>query len=96
MELVTVHEASAHLAELLAAALKGEKVMIVGEDHQPVMLVPTTLLGRELGAAADDIIVTDDATATLPARRPQFGSAAGQIWMAEDFDAPLEDFAEYM
>jgi len=20
----------------------------------------------------------------------------GQIWMAEDFDAPLEDFAEYM
>ena len=24
------------------------------------------------------------------------GSLAGQIWMAPDFDAPLEDFAEYM
>lgn len=25
-----------------------------------------------------------------------FGSAKGKIWMAEDFDAPLEDFREYM
>lgn len=24
------------------------------------------------------------------------GKYAGQIWMADDFDAPLEDFAEYM
>jgi prevent-host-death family protein len=23
------------------------------------------------------------------------GSAKGQIWMADDFDAPLEDFKEY-
>jgi len=23
------------------------------------------------------------------------GSARGQIWMAEDFDAPLDDFKEY-
>ncbi len=28
--------------------------------------------------------------------RPQFGSAAGQISMAEDFDEPLEDFHDYM
>lgn len=29
--------------------------------------------------------------------RPQFGSAKEAIvWMADDFDAPLEDFAEYM
>jgi prevent-host-death family protein len=27
--------------------------------------------------------------------RPQFGSARGQITMADDFDAPLEDFADY-
>jgi Protein of unknown function (DUF2281) len=26
---------------------------------------------------------------------PQFGSAKGLITMAEDFDAPLEDFDEY-
>jgi prevent-host-death family protein len=24
------------------------------------------------------------------------GSARGQIWMAEDFDAPIDDFKEYM
>jgi antitoxin (DNA-binding transcriptional repressor) of toxin-antitoxin stability system len=28
--------------------------------------------------------------------RPRFGSAAGMVSMAEDFDAPLEDFREYM
>jgi antitoxin (DNA-binding transcriptional repressor) of toxin-antitoxin stability system len=28
--------------------------------------------------------------------RPQFGSAKGLIQMADDFDAPLEDFSEYM
>ena len=30
------------------------------------------------------------------AGRPHFGSARGQIQMAEDFDAPLADFDEYM
>ena len=29
-------------------------------------------------------------------RRPQFGSAKGLIVMADDFDAPLADFDEYM
>ena len=28
--------------------------------------------------------------------RPVFGSAKGLIKMAEDFDAPLDDFKEYM
>jgi prevent-host-death family protein len=28
--------------------------------------------------------------------RPQFGSARGKIFMADDFDAPLSDFEEYM
>jgi len=29
-------------------------------------------------------------------RRRKFGSAKGKYTMADDFDAPLEDFAEYM
>jgi Protein of unknown function (DUF2281) len=33
--------------------------------------------------------------ASIPKRR-QRGSAKGQIWMAADFDEPLEDFKEYM
>ena len=28
--------------------------------------------------------------------RPTFGSAKGEIWMNEDFDAPLDDFEDYM
>ncbi len=26
----------------------------------------------------------------------QFGGWEGQVWMAEDFDAPLDDFKDYM
>lgn len=33
--------------------------------------------------------------AELPERRPRFGSAKGLITMSDDFDAPLEDFADY-
>lgn len=31
-----------------------------------------------------------------PDNRPQFGSARGLITMADDFDAPIDDFREYM
>jgi hypothetical protein len=31
-----------------------------------------------------------------PQGRRGFGCAKGQIWMADDFDAPLEDFKDYM
>ena len=27
---------------------------------------------------------------------PCFGSARGEVWLAENFDEPLEDLAEYM
>lgn len=29
-------------------------------------------------------------------KRRQAGSAKGQFWVSEDFDEPLEDFADYM
>ena len=40
-------------------------------------------------------------TATLEAvstsaPQPRFGSLAGKIWMAPDFNAPLDDFKDYM
>lgn len=31
-----------------------------------------------------------------PKPRPKFGSAKGTFVMADDFEAPLEDFKEYM
>ncbi|MGB7251117.1 MAG: DUF2281 domain-containing protein [Phormidesmis sp.] len=51
----------------------------------------------------EEIIITQDnrpilkLTQVLPMpKRRQRGSAKGQIWMAPDFDEPLEDFSEYM
>jgi hypothetical protein len=31
-----------------------------------------------------------------PRKKRKAGSAKGEIFMADDFEAPLEDFAEYM
>jgi DNA-damage-inducible protein J len=34
---------------------------------------------------------------TRAVRRPlQYDSLKGKVWMSDDFDAPLEDFKEYM
>lgn len=64
-----------------------------------------TSLNDLLDAAiqGQEIILTRDAqpVARLIAlvherRRPRFGSAKGRIRIAEDFDAPLADFEEYM
>lgn len=32
----------------------------------------------------------------LPRNSPQPGGWEGKIWMADDFNAPIEDFKEYM
>ena len=39
---------------------------------------------------------TESETVDVNVKRPIFGCAKGQFWMSDDFDAPLEDFAEYM
>ena len=36
------------------------------------------------------------AAKTEPLIEREFGCIKGQIWMADDFDAPLEDFKDYM
>ena len=33
---------------------------------------------------------------TEAAARPVYGSGKGQMWIADDFDAPLEELREYM
>lgn len=55
-------------------------------------------------APGDELVITENdqpiaklartSAAGLHPRQP--GSAKGQIWMSPDFDAPLEDFKEYM
>jgi antitoxin (DNA-binding transcriptional repressor) of toxin-antitoxin stability system len=107
MEQVTIEEAQERLADLMTAAANGETVIIVGEDAVPFQIVrlPTTetYLGNDgiryylsrgelLDAAAGVVYypnVPEPPTAGL-----QPGSAEGQIWMAEDFDAPLDEYGE--
>ncbi len=52
--------------------------------------------------AGEDVIIARDHKPLLklvsfndPSRPLKPGSARGQIWIADDFDAPLEDFKEY-
>lgn len=35
-------------------------------------------------------------TPTQQKLKREFGSVEGEIWMSDDFDAPLDDFREYM
>ena len=41
-------------------------------------------------------VAKKEATAESAKRTPQPGCMKGKIWIADDFDAPLEDFREYM
>ena len=57
---------------------------------------------REAQSMGEDILITENAQPVArltpmspPVTRPQFGSARGLIQIADDFDAPLEDFREY-
>jgi len=50
---------------------------------------------REVPTGATIIAFTPAKAETLERRRG-FGCLKGQIWMADDFDAPLEDFKDYM
>lgn len=51
-----------------------------------------------VGAAVVTVTVESKAEAERPVNRMAeiAGKYEGQIWMSEDFDEPLEDFAEYM
>jgi antitoxin (DNA-binding transcriptional repressor) of toxin-antitoxin stability system len=65
----------------------------------------TGMLGDLVDAAigGEDVLLVHNGHGTVrlvpvpPSEgRPQFGSAKGMITMSDDFDAPLEDFREYM
>ena len=57
---------------------------------------------RELDSLKLITIMSPDTCSAMPSetvpseKHPVFGCAKGQFWLSDDFDAPLEDFAEYM
>ncbi len=71
-----------------------QQVDIMAAQSQITQLLESALRGEE-------IIITRDNQPILkliqvsPIAKRRRGSAKGQIWIAPDFDQPLEDFREY-
>ncbi|MEI6043955.1 MAG: type II toxin-antitoxin system prevent-host-death family antitoxin [Chloroflexota bacterium] len=58
-------------------------------------LIEAALKGEEVYIAKDGQRVISLVPVELPKAHRQFGSAKGLIVMADDFDAPLDEFSEY-
>lgn len=58
-------------------------------------LIESVIKGEEIVFTQNDLPVAKLVAVKQEKPRPQFGSAKGLFTMAEDFDAPLEDFEEY-
>lgn len=59
-------------------------------------LIDAAINGEEVVIAKDAQHVVKLVPVSRSKPRPQFGSAKGLISISDDFDEPLEDFAEYM
>lgn len=92
MSTYTIDEALTQLAALMEAARRGERVIIRDAENRAVTLEPIT--------AEDSDVITLPSGLQVPVTRRtgprQLGTAQGQVWMSDDFDAPLDDFAEYL
>lgn len=58
-------------------------------------LIDSVIKGDEVIFTQNDRPVAKLVAVLQEKPRPQFGSAKGMFAMADDFDAPLEDFDEY-
>lgn len=59
-------------------------------------LIDAAVNGEEVVIAKDEQHLVRLVPISRGKSRPQSGSAKGLITMSDDFDEPLEDFAEYM
>lgn len=73
-----------------------QQVDITDAQTQINQLLQSALQGEEVIITRNNQPVLKLIQILPIAKRRQRGSAKGQIWMAPDFDAPLEDFKEYM
>ena len=59
-------------------------------------LVVAAVKGKEVVLVHDGHGAVRLVPVVTATNRPQFGSAKGLVEMSDDFDAPLEDFREYV
>jgi len=78
---LSVEEAQKRLPDVLAHIKRGEAVEIHPESGEPYRLMAVPL--------------SDNGSASWPGF-PKVGSLKGKIWMADDFDAEIDEFREIM
>jgi hypothetical protein len=69
------------------------RTIFTPDSEQITFPIPKKYIGTEL-----EIIIfpLEDSSVDNLRKTPVFGCAKGQFMMADDFDAPLDDFMEYM
>lgn len=72
-----------------------QKVSIEQAQINLTVLIDAALNGEEVVIKQNDKHAVKLVPTSTEKPRPQFGSAKGLIQIAEDFDEPLEDFADY-
>jgi antitoxin (DNA-binding transcriptional repressor) of toxin-antitoxin stability system len=72
------------------------QVDIADAQIQITQLLQSALQGEEVIITRNDQPILKLIQISSTAKRRKRGSAKGQIWIAPNFDEPLEDFAEYM
>lgn len=77
---IPVSEAKAKFSEILSRAAAGEEI-VVTKHGKPIVKITD---------------IAEDKEALIAKRKAFIGSLKGKVWMSEDFDEPLEEFAEYM
>jgi hypothetical protein len=69
------------------------RTVFTPQSPQVTLPIPEDYLGHRLEMLVFPILEIETASKK---QRTGFGSLRGQIRIADDFDAPLEDFKEYM
>jgi hypothetical protein len=65
---------------------------------EQIQQLPDSLQQEALSYIQDLVArhIQQEQTKIVTSRRDAFGIWRGQVWMADDFDAPLDDLQEYM
>jgi antitoxin (DNA-binding transcriptional repressor) of toxin-antitoxin stability system len=80
MTSIPIQQAQAHLLDLIHQLAPGDEVVITENDQPVARIVPTRSMPSHLGESS----------------RKLGGLSGTVLYMAPDFDAPLEQFKEYM
>lgn len=59
-------------------------------------LIDDVALGERIVITRNQLPVAELVPVTHPVPKPTFGSAKGMVRMSEDFEAPIDDFQDYV